>query len=181
MSTGAIVAVAVGVLVMLAGAFVFATARRRDREFAIGHLSRETVERDRSEATAGPTLGDFEATPLPTGREVERAAALERRQREVVRPGEVEAPRPLPAPMDPETLAVTRRQFLNRSAILGMGITLAGFGASLLAFLWPNLSGGFGAKIRAGSVEEINGHFTDKREPFYVPVGRFYVNPYPKD
>ena len=181
MSTGTTIGIAVGVIVVFAAAFVLATARRRDRDAAVGRLGRETVARDRSEAVAEPVLGEFEAAARLSGREVERAAALERHQREVVLPATVTAPRPPAVPLDPETLGVTRRQFLNRGAILGMGVTLTGFGASLLAFLWPNLTGGFGSKIRAGTADEINAYLRDKKQPFYVPEGRFYINPYPKD
>jgi cytochrome b6-f complex iron-sulfur subunit len=83
--------------------------------------------------------------------------------------------------MDPETLGVTRRQFLNRGIITAMTVSLGAFGASMLAFLWPELSGGFGAKIKAGSLDDILGQIRDKKTPFYSPEGRFYINPYPKD
>ncbi len=38
---------------------------------------------------------------------------------------------------DDEALGVTRRQFFNRSILLGIGLGVTTFGASTLAFLWP--------------------------------------------
>jgi cytochrome b6-f complex iron-sulfur subunit len=61
-----------------------------------------------------------------------------------------------------------------------MGLGLGGFGAACLGFLWPTLSGGFGSKIRAGSLSDILGQIADSREPYYVPEGRFYLVPYPE-
>ena len=49
----------------------------------------------------------------------------------------------------------------------------------MLAMLWPSLSGGFGSKIRAGKLEEILKEIDDKKEPFYLAAGRFYISPYP--
>jgi cytochrome b6-f complex iron-sulfur subunit len=83
--------------------------------------------------------------------------------------------------MDPEVLGVTRRQFFNRGIVGMFGLGIAGFGTAAIGFLWPSLSGGFGSKIRAGKLDDILAQVNDKREPFYVPEGRFYVNSYPKD
>jgi cytochrome b6-f complex iron-sulfur subunit len=93
----------------------------------------------------------------------------------------VSAAPPAPyVPPDEESLGVTRRQFFNRSIVAMFGLGLTGFGAAVLAFLWPGLSGGFGSKIRVGKLEDILAQIEDTREPFYVPEGRFYINPYPK-
>ena len=178
MSSGAIVLVAVVVAVALAFLMMSTTARRRDRDRATGRLSRETVQRDRSEESAAPVLGGHEP-PARTGREVERLATLER-TRETL-PAEAEAPLPMLPPMDPETLGVTRRQFLNRRIVGAFALGLGGFGAAMLAFLWPSLSGGFGSKIKAGTLDEILGQIRDKKTPFYSAEGRFYINPYPKE
>jgi cytochrome b6-f complex iron-sulfur subunit len=62
-----------------------------------------------------------------------------------------------------------------------MVLALSGFGAGLIAMLWPSLSGGFGAKIRAGKADEVMDAINTKKEPFYVGAGRFYIQPYPKD
>jgi len=172
-----VLALAVGALVALGALVLFTTARRRDADSA---LSRETRSRDRGRS---PFLHEEEeeaaATPPTTGRDVERAAVLARRE-----PGaELEAVRSAPpapyVPPDEETLGVTRRQFFNRSIVAMFGLGLSGFGAACLAFLWPGLSGGFGTKIRVGKLEDVLTQIEDTREPFYVPSGRFYLNPYP--
>ena len=174
----AAVIIAIAVVVILAGVFLVTTARR-DRAEATGYLSRETKKRDRS--TDNPLIKDVEATSgtPATGRAVERAAVLERRSETAV----VVAPRPSPpapaGPIDEEAYGVTRRQFFNRGIIGFFILGLSGFGASLLAFLWPSLSGGFGSKIKAGPLADIHNQITTNKEPFYVPEGRFYINPYP--
>ena len=179
MSNGAIAAIVIGVVVVLAGLFLAATARR-DRASATGLLSRETVRRDRSRRN--PLIEDVEAgTTTASGRDVERAAAIERREagREVV-----VAPKgapPAPYVLDEEAYGVNRRQFLNRSATGLMVFGLSGFGAACIAFLWPTASSGFGSKIKAGPLGDILTQITSKKQPFYVPEGRFYLNPYPKE
>ncbi|HVM08075.1 MAG TPA: ubiquinol-cytochrome c reductase iron-sulfur subunit [Acidimicrobiales bacterium] len=168
METGAILAIAFAVLVILAGVFAFVTTRARDRQSAVGALSRETRKKDKgSEAIRA------EDTSRRTGRELERAEA---RVLVDTRPAPP-APR---EPLDPEAYGVTRRQFFNRSITTMFALGLAGFGTTVIAFLWPSLSGGFGSKIRAGSASDILSQINDSREPFYVPEGRFYVTPYPK-
>ena len=83
-------------------------------------------------------------------------------------------------PIDPETYGQTRRQFLNRGVVGLMVVSISGFGASVVAFLWPTVSGGFGSKITAGTVDAVNKVIATK-QPFYNPQGRFYINPYPTD
>jgi cytochrome b6-f complex iron-sulfur subunit len=170
-----IVGIAIAVIVVMAVVFVVTNLARRDRGAAVGQLNRETVQRDRS----SEALATIEGEPL-SGRDVERAAALEWRGDAELAPRETAPPAPR-APLDPEVIDVTRRQFLNRGVATLMGVGLAGFGGSLLAFLWPTVSGGFGSKIRAGAVSDVLGQIADKKEPFYVPEGRFYIQPYPKD
>jgi cytochrome b6-f complex iron-sulfur subunit len=174
---GTILLIAIPVLVVLAGVAVASAARRRDRAGATGFLSRETRRRDRSES---PFLAGDEETAL-RGRAYERQAELQRRpSQELVPAGPSRAPVPY-APPDPETLGVTRRQFFNRSIVAMFGLGLTGFGAAVLAFLWPKLGAGFGATIRVGSLEDVLGTIRDTREPVYVPEGRFYINPYPRE
>src|SRR5438270_12194495 len=109
MSSGAIIGIGIAVLAVLAVLLFAGAARRRDTGDANGDLSRETRRRDKSLAS----LAD--ETPAD-GRSVEKSAALERREpsTEVVRATAAEvAPW---VPPDPETLGVSRRQFLNRGS-----------------------------------------------------------------
>jgi cytochrome b6-f complex iron-sulfur subunit len=172
MESSTILAIAIGVLVALGALVLLTSARRRD----VHAVSRETVKKDKSES---PFLGG-EGEVL-TGRDVERAAVLERRGGgTALVPVEAAPPAPW-VPPDPEVVGVTRRQFFNRSIVAMMGLGLSGFGAACIAFLWPQLGSGFGSKITAGKLEDILGTIRDTRKPFYVAVGRFYLSPYPAE
>jgi cytochrome b6-f complex iron-sulfur subunit len=180
-STSSVVLIAVAVVLVLGLLFIATTTVRRDRAAAEG-MSRETRRRDRR----NPLLdqqGEEAQEAEVTGREVERAAVLARRgQGTAMVTAPPAAPPPVPAYLDEETLAVTRRQFLNRGIVTLMTVSLASFGAAMIGFLWPNLAaGGFGSKIKAGKLDDILGQVTSKKEPVYVPEGRFYIQPYPKD
>ncbi len=73
---------------------------------------------------------------------------------------------------------VSRREFFRRSLLVSLGVFAAQFGGASLAFLWPNLRGGFGSLINAGSVSDIKGQIQSTNEPFYFGAGRFYVEFY---
>ena len=165
MATSTIVLIATVVIVSLSALFVFTTASRRDRASAL-------------ETTTEP---ETEGRTRSAGREVERAAVLEREGTGYAVAVATEAPPPVRAPMDPEALAVTRRQFFNRSITAFFTLGLAGFGAASLGFLWPSLSGGFGSKINAGKLDEVMEDIQSKREPFYVAEARTWISTFPKE
>lgn len=170
--TGGLVIAIIAVLVA-AAVFVFVTSARRDRASAMG--LREARRKDR-----GNVVKRMEAAEEgPSAKDIEKAASQEARGTDLV-PAKP-APVARREPMDLEVLAVTRRQFFNRGIVAMFGLGLAGFGTAAIGFLWPTLSGGFGSKIRAGKLDDILATIHEKREPFYVPEGRFYINPYPKD
>src|SRR5713101_10068303 len=136
MSTGAVIAVAVAVVAFLGVIFLATTSLRRDRDAAVGVLSRETLKRDRSEAGLDAVL-PVETAPS-TGREVERAAVLARTSTGTAVAVPTTAPppaRPTPGPIEPEAYGQTRRQFLNRGILGLFAVGLTGFGAACLAFL----------------------------------------------
>jgi cytochrome b6-f complex iron-sulfur subunit len=164
-----LVLVALGILVVI---FLATAGARRDRTAATG-LRREARKKDK----INPALSGDELT----GRAYERNAMLERRGGEVVPVAATPAPIAEFVPPDPETLAVTRRQFLNRGAATLMGLGLAGFGAAVLAFIWPPpLKGGFGAKVTVGSIKDILAQAARDKAPVYFSEARTYVSPYPK-
>jgi cytochrome b6-f complex iron-sulfur subunit len=176
MSTSTIIAIAVVVLVALAGLLLFASARRRDTDTALGQLSHETRTRDRGPVS--PTA-DEEATAAPvTGREVERAAALERRGVGTLEKAPAKAPVPW-VPPDAETIGVTRRQFFNRSIVGLFGLGLIGFGGASIVFLWPSNSGGFGSAIRVGKISDIEAKIDEGSGFAYYPEGRMWITKYP--
>jgi cytochrome b6-f complex iron-sulfur subunit len=172
-SSGAIIGIGVGVLALLAVLLLAGAARRRDTGEAIGDLSRETRKRDKS---TGRLVREEEAL---SGRAVEKSAALERRppSTEVVKAQAAElAPF---VPPDPETLGVTRRQFLNRGIVTLMSFSLATFGLSLIGFLWPQSSGGFGGKVRLGSKSYIKDQIELGDGFGYFAEARCWVTEYP--
>jgi cytochrome b6-f complex iron-sulfur subunit len=168
-------AIVIPILVVAAAVVAFAAYRRRDNSTAVGKLSRETRSRDRSEAAA-PLVDQDEQ---PTGREIERAAVVARQQggAEIVK-AETAAPAEW-VPPDPEAVGVSRRQFFNRSIIAFMGVGLAGFGAAVVAFLWPPFVTGFGATINAGNVDDLKQQIRDNNGFLYFPPGRMWITEYP--
>jgi len=160
------------VFLVLAVAVVFASLRRRETETAIGQLSRETRKRDGGE----PAIRPADDAPV-TGRDVEKAAAIERRPPEIEKASGADLSAYVPP--DPDTLGVTRRQFLNRSIIIFMGLSLSGFGAAVLAMLWPVPKGGFGSKIRVGKISDLSAQITAGKGFLYNAEGRMWMTNYP--
>ncbi|MGH2635782.1 MAG: ubiquinol-cytochrome c reductase iron-sulfur subunit [Actinomycetota bacterium] len=76
-----------------------------------------------------------------------------------------------PAPKTPKP--VSRREFFRRSLVASLLVYGAQFGGASLAFLWPNLKGGFGSVINAGKIDEVRNAIGE--QPFYSGTGRFYI------
>lgn len=171
MSSNTIVILVVVVLLALGVLFVATAGARRDR------ASATSLRREARKADKGNPL---EGSGSLSGREVERNAVLARRGADVVPVAAAPAPVAAFVPPDEETIAVSRRQFLNRSMGTLMGLGLAGFGTAVLAFIWPQLGSGFGAKITAGKLSEILEKMQTDKGPFYVSEARTWVTPYPK-
>jgi cytochrome b6-f complex iron-sulfur subunit len=90
-----------------------------------------------------------------------------RRARATRRPAGAELP---PAP----TNVISRRDFQRRSLLTSVMLFGAEFGLGTVAFLWPNLKGGFGSKINAGALSDIKAQI--KTDNFvYVGAGRTYL------
>jgi len=164
------------VFLLLAVAVVFASMRRRDTETAVGQLSRETRKRDRGESAIAAAADITDDAPA-TGRDVEQAAAIERRPPELAKVGGSDLSAYVPP--DPDVIGVTRRQFFNRSIIVFMGLSLSGFAAAVLAMLWPVPQGGFGSKIRVGKVSDIATQITAGKGFLYNAEGRMWMTNYP--
>lgn len=75
---------------------------------------------------------------------------------------------------------MTRRAFFRRMLGTAFGFAmLEGFGLGSLAFLWPNLGGGFGGEITlAMSPDDIKAQIQSTKLPFYYAPGRFYLVEY---
>ncbi|MGQ0616963.1 MAG: ubiquinol-cytochrome c reductase iron-sulfur subunit [Acidimicrobiia bacterium] len=164
-SGGLVVGIGVVVLGLLAVLLVAGAARRRDTDDATGDLSRETRARDKEAA------GD---KPKPS-RQVRKAANAERSGAVVKASSGAVAPW---VPPDPEALGVSRRRFLNRAVGVMTAFSLSAFFASILGFLWPPGTGGFGSKIRFSKADLDAGIETG--EGFgYFPEARMWVTVYP--
>ena len=81
-----------------------------------------------------------------------------------------------PAPPVPKP--VSRREFFRRSLVASVLVFTAEFGGATIAFLWPNLRGGFGSVISAGKLDDILAYIKDNDLPYYSGTGRFYIVPY---
>jgi cytochrome b6-f complex iron-sulfur subunit len=162
--------IVIPLVVILGAVVVFAALRRSDSGGATGALSRETRKRDRSETAALP-----EAEVL-SGRQFESSAAVARRSGSVEK---VTSSVATYVPPDADAIGVTRRQFFNRSIIILIGLTLSGFGAAFVAFLWPTPKGGFGSKIRVGNVSDILAKIAAGKGFLYLAEGRMWITAYP--
>src|SRR5712692_1681112 len=78
-------------------------------------------------------------------------------------------------PVAKSVASMSRRDFFRKSLITSLLVFGAEFGGASLAFLWPNLKGGFGSLINAGAVSDIRSQLTSTNQPAYFGAGRFYV------
>jgi cytochrome b6-f complex iron-sulfur subunit len=170
------VAVAIPIIAIIVAGLV-TVFFRVNRQRATGTLSRETRQRDASTEPA-PASEASTSTELETSgrdraddtRAIYETLPSKRRRGEAV----------VYEPVDEEELGVTRRQFLNRGILGAVGISVAGFGAACLGFLWPTGTGGFGGKVGAGKISDILSYIETNAAPFYVPEARAYIVQYPK-
>ena len=175
MSTAAIIAIAIGVVVVLGAISFFTLARRSDVRGA-GALSGETVQRDRAaRKSAEPvatqtTAADVEAAGLASRKPTTDVAV--RADTQVV----------TWTPPDPEAIGVTRRQFFNRATVSLMSVSLAGFAAAaFVAFLWPSGTGGFGGNITVGKLGNIQDGIQQGGGFFYAAEARSWITDYPAE
>jgi cytochrome b6-f complex iron-sulfur subunit len=100
-----------------------------------------------------------------------RGRRAEQREREAAAAG-------LPVAETRTARPVTRRDFFRESLLVSLTLFGVQFGAGTIAFLWPNLKGGFGSVISAGNVDEIKSQIQAQKQPFYVGSARSWVVPY---
>jgi cytochrome b6-f complex iron-sulfur subunit len=173
MSTAAVIAIAVGAVVVLGAVAFFTLARRSDVRGA-GALSGETLQRDR----AGRKQHDPQID-APTASEVEAAGAAAR-STELVPAAEPEIV--AWTPPDPEAIGVSRRQFFNRATVTLMSAGLGAFAAAaFVAFLWPSGSGGFGGMVPVGKLGDIKDGIKQGGGFFYAAEARSWITEYPSE
>jgi cytochrome b6-f complex iron-sulfur subunit len=174
MNTGVLIAIAVAAIAVLAVLVVVVTARRQDTRRGEGALSRETLKRDRSTA---------DSQELLTGKAYERSVA------EAAGSGSTSTALAVAtsvapvawSPPDAEALGVTRRHFFNIGLISLMTVGISGFGAACIGFLWPKLGGGFGGKINAGKLGDVQANIKGNKGFYYLAEGRAWITEYPKE
>lgn len=85
--------------------------------------------------------------------------------------------RPAAEPSSPKPKAVlSRRDFFRTGLLSSFLVFTAQFGGASLAFLWPNLRGGFGSVITLpDNLETIRAQIRGSRQPYYFGAGRFYL------
>jgi cytochrome b6-f complex iron-sulfur subunit len=162
------------------GAFTIAFKRSQPEPDPLEGMSRETRAADRS-------MAGVRVEPIETTTEV--AEESEAEDTNVVFDDEAEESVGVSVvretrvvEVSTEEAGVTRRQFFNRAITGTFGAFLGFFGLYSLAFLWPKLSGGFGADINAGPVTDLASQLTTSDGgilPLFVPEARAYIVPAP--
>jgi cytochrome b6-f complex iron-sulfur subunit len=175
MSTTAAIVIGVAVVVVL-GALAFVTLARRSDVRGAGALSHETLRRDADARAAGPV-----AVAARTAADAEAEGVAARTGVELV-PVETETGLTPWIPPDPEAIGVSRRQFFNRASISLMAAGIGTFSAaSMVAFLWPTATGGFGGKVPVGRYDDIIAGIRTGQGFFYAPEARAWITQYPSD
>jgi cytochrome b6-f complex iron-sulfur subunit len=113
-------------------------------------------------------------------------ASLARARRSAKRPAAVPAGAAAPAapaaPASKPKTVLSRRDFFRGGLLASLGVFTAQFGGATLAFLWPNLTGGFGSVItHTDTPDSIVDQIRSARQPFYFGAGRFYLINYNGD
>jgi cytochrome b6-f complex iron-sulfur subunit len=96
--------------------------------------------------------------------------------------GKVPRPEPERPPAAKRPAPVSRRDFFRRSLLASIGLFGAEFGLASIAFVWPNLRGGFGAVVPLNiSPDAVKQVIDQDNQPYYYGAGRFYLVSYRGD
>lgn len=177
-----LIGVALVAIIGAAGAFTIALKRSQPEPDPLEGLSKETRAADRSMAgvrvepidTTAEVVDDEDYEEVDVVEDID-GAEEDSSAVEVVHETRV-------VEVSTEEAGVTRRQFFNRALLGTFGAFLAFFGLDSLAFLWPKLTGGFGADINAGPVTDLTSQLITPEGgilPLFVPEARAYIVPAP--
>ena len=72
----------------------------------------------------------------------------------------------------------SRRDFLRFGLLAAVAGSVASFGGASLAFLWPSLRGGFGARLTIGDAAFVTAEIAKGGGQFAYPAGRMYLVEY---
>jgi cytochrome b6-f complex iron-sulfur subunit len=176
-----LIGVAIVAIVGAVGAFAIAFKRSQPEPDPLEGLSRETRKADRSMAgvRVEPIAAPEEEVEVVEDDVLEVDVVEEPEEEshgvELVRQSRV-------IEVSVEEAGVSRRQFFNRALLATFGSFLALMGVDSLAFLWPKLSGGFGADIDAGAVSDLQAQAVTPDGsviPVFIPEARAYIVPAP--
>jgi cytochrome b6-f complex iron-sulfur subunit len=177
MTTTAAIAIGVAVVVVL-GALAFVTLARRSDVRGAGALSNETLRRDADARAAAPAQSE---TVVRTAADVEAEGVVARTGGALV-PIETDTGLTPWIPPDPDAIGVSLRQFFNRASISLMAAGIGTFSAaSMVAFLWPTATGGFGGKVPVGRYDDIVSGIRIGQGFFYAPEARAWITNYPQE
>jgi len=91
----------------------------------------------------------------------------------------VAAPTAAEVPTAPTPMArrvISRRDFFRGGLLASLGVFTAQFAGATLAFLWPNLAGGFGGLISVpDTADTVMDQIRSTNQPYYLGSGRFYL------
>lgn len=118
----------------------------------------------------------LELRPLPVGCELGAQLMAASDTTHAPAAGGASAP-PKPPKRKKDTVP-SRRSFLRNAFLVGNLGVLSAMGGASLAFLWPNLRGGFGAELDIDDAETILAEIRANRAPFEYPAGRMYLVEY---
>jgi cytochrome b6-f complex iron-sulfur subunit len=183
MSTAAVISIAVVAVVLLGAIALFTLARRTDVRGA-GALSGETKDRDRAaRAERRAVEGEAaEAREVRTRADAEAEGAAARGTGTELVPVEESVEVEPWEPPDPELVGVSRRQFFNRATVTLMSAGIGAFAAaSMVAFLWPSGSGGFGGQVTVGKIGNIKEGIKQGGGFYYAPEARSWITEYPAE
>ncbi|MPZ51366.1 MAG: Rieske 2Fe-2S domain-containing protein [Acidimicrobiia bacterium] len=167
-----LIGVAVVTLVAVAGVFTIAYRHSGGPDERASRTHPRSIEKVESRRTVPLTKASESEIPAREDAETEAVADAGSAGITVM-----EATRTVEVP--PEEAGVTRRQFFNRAAGGMFGAYLATLGTASLAFLWPRLSGGFGARVDVGPIDDISTQLLQdgRVAPLVVNEARAYVVP----
>ena len=188
MSFSNLALIGVAVIAILGAAGAFAIAYRRsqtdEQPDPTAGVSAETRAADKS-------MAGVRVEPIILAAEDEAEAPVDDLEVEAAEEPEISKPVAVEIvsaqriiEVSPEESGVTRRQFFNRAITVTFGSAMGLFAINSLVFLWPKLSGGFGADIDAGLVTELRKKvFASDGSvlPLFIPEARAYLVPAPDD
>lgn len=103
------------------------------------------------------------------------AGTFVRARRAGAAPGGAPAGAPAPAPAAPKEV-VSRRDFFRGGLLTSLAVFTAQFGGASIAFLWPQIKGGFGGVLQLeDNADAIKAQINQQKQPYYFGKGRFYI------